>query len=449
MICRDLAHWARGESWDKLTPAVQEKMRLLLIDTLGCAVAGRDHPAAQKSARVAAGSFAGPPQATGLTSGAALTVFGAMLDSGAAIRALDLNDIYWGRASGGHPSDIFAAGLAIAEQQNASIGELLCAVAAGYELYIRIADVLQFRPIFDHTTATCMGAAMIAGCLRKLDEDAFAHGLAMAFASSPRLSILRRGHVSEVKAPAPAMAQVSGVLAMDLGAGGVTGPVDGIDGEFGVSVMFRPGTSVASLKPEEPSARVLDVAIKRYPCIGTGQSTVASAIALREKLSGRLDRVKSFHVRVADDDVARGQTGEVYRDPDNRETADHSLWSLFSMALVEGRLTPQMFAARRWKDADARAVVAKTTMAADLPGEESGRLSAAARAMLDDGTVVEVATDYTPGHPKNPLSVAGVEGKFREAVVPILGASKVEAALGAWRAATSATPVRTFLRNFF
>lgn len=449
MICRDLARWARTETWEGLAPAVQEKLRLLLIDTLGCAIAGREHPAAQKSARVAASSFAGPAQATGLTSGAALTVFGAMLDSGAAIRALDLNDIYWGRASGGHPSDIFAAGFAIAEEQGASIGGMLCAVAAGYELYIRIADVLQFRPIFDHTTATCMGAAMIAGCLRKLDEEAFAHGLAMAFASSPRLSVLRRGHVSEVKAPAPAMAQVSGVLAMDLGAGGVSGPVDGIDGEFGISVMFRPGASVASLFPTGPSSRVLDVAIKRYPCIGTGQSTVASAIALRNKLEGRLEQVKAFHLRVADDDVARGQTGEVYRDPDNRETADHSLWSLFSMALAEGRLTPQMFAARRWKDADARAIVAKTTMTADLPGEEQGRLSAAARATLDDGTVVEVATDYTPGHPKNPLGVAGVESKFREAVEPVMGAAKVDAALAAWRAATPTTPVRSFLRSFF
>jgi len=448
MQCDDLASWARAQSWARLSTDVQTKLRFLLLDTLGCAIAGRDHPATIKSARAAATSLGGPPAATGLASGTALPVLGAILDSGAAIRALDLNDIYWGRASGGHPSDMFAAALAIAEERDASVGEMLGAVAVGYELYIRLADAMDFRRHFDHTTATCMAAAVIAGTLRRLDEAAFANGLAIAFASAPRLSVLRRGPVSEVKAPAPALAQISGVLAMDLAATGLTGPVAGMDGEFGVRVVLQPDAEIASLVAAAPPTRVLEVAIKRYPCIGTGQTTVASAVALHDKLKGRVDRIRSVHLRVQDDAVARSQTGPDYRRPKNRETADHSLWALFAMALLDGKLTPAQFAAERWKADDAEALLAKTTMAADLASAERGRLAAQAMAILDDGTKVAAEVDYAPGHPKNPLGENGVIAKVREAMEPVIGAARAEAAIAAWRAADAHMPVRELLRPF-
>ena len=448
MLCEGLARWAKAQSWGLLAPDVQAKLRLLLIDTLGCAIAGRDHPAAVKSARAAKAALGGPGCATGLASGAALPVLGAILDSGAAIRALDLNDIYWGRASGGHPSDMFATALAVAEECDSSLGEMLSAVAIGYELYIRMADAMDLRRHFDHTTVTCMGAALIAGTLRGLDDAQLANGLAIAFASAPRLLVLRRGPVSEVKAPAPALAQISGVLAMDLAGTGLTGPVSGMDGDYGLRVLIRPEADLASLVPTAAPVRMLEVSIKRYPCIGTGQTTVATAVAVHDKLGGRTDRIRTLHLRVQDDDVARSQIGPDYRNPENRETADHSFWALLAMALLDGKLTPAQFASERWKRDDAEALLARTTMAADLASTERGRLAAQVIATLDDGTMVDVETPYAPGHPKNPLSIAGVEHKFRECAEPVLGAACARAALDAWRAADAATPLRALLKKF-
>ena len=450
MFCEDFSKWALAQSWSKMAPDAQTKIHQIALDTLGCAIAGRDHPAAIKSAKVAASTFAGPAAATGLTGGAKLPIMGAMLDSGAAIRALDLNDIYWGRASGGHPSDIFAAAFAIGEAANASYFDVLTSVAVGYELFIRLADALDPKKMYDHTTGSCMGAAVIAGYLKKLDSARMGHGLATAFVSSPRLGVLRRGRVSELKAPAPAMAEISGVLAMDLAEATVTGPMEGVESVHGVSIMFHQGTTVASLLPKTGDPlRLVEVSIKRYPCIGTGQTTVATSVALNQKLGGRTDHIRKLHLRVQDDDVARNQIGEAYRHADTRETADHSLWALFGMSLLDGRLAPAQFAKQRWKDAEVEALLAKTTMAADLKSDEQGRLAAAATATLDDGSVVEVDTPYAPGHARNPLDEAGVVLKFHECADPVLGKAKADAIVSAWKNADAKTSMRDIIALCF
>lgn len=451
MLCEKFAEWAIAQKWDRLSSDAQTMARRLMIDTLGCAIAGRSVPAAIKSAAVASSSLGGPGVATGLASGAKLPALGAMLDSGAAIRALDLNDIYWGRASGGHPSDIFAAAFAVAEAKNASIGEMLTAVAVGYEMFIRLADSLDFKRHYDHTTAACMGAAAIAGYLKKLDVARFANGLAIAFASSPRMSILRRGAVSEVKAPAPALAEISGVLGIDLAEATLTGPVKAVDvADYGIPIMFHKGMGVEGLIPTMGGRlRILDVAIKRYPCIGTGQSTAATGAALYAKIGGRIDRIRKVHLRTQDDDVSRSQIGADFRHPDTREWADHSFWALFGMALTDGKLLPAQFAAARWMDKDVQDLLNKTTMAADLTVNEPGRLSANATATLDDGSVVEVDTPYAPGHPKNPLDEAGVLVKFHECADPVLGKSKADAIVAAWQKADANMPVRDLVALCF
>jgi 2-methylcitrate dehydratase len=450
MFCEDFSKWALGQKWSGLAPEAQTKIGLIALDTLGCAIAGRDHPAAIKSAKVAQQSLGGPSAATGLTGGAKLPILGAILDSGAAIRALDLNDIYWGRASGGHPSDIFAAAFAIGEAVNASYFDVLTSVAAGYEMFIRLADAMDFRKLYDHTTASCMGAAVIAGYLKKLDSERMGHGLAIAFTSSPRLGVLRRGRVSELKAPAPALAEISGVLAMDLAEATVTGPMEGVESPDGAAIMFHQGTTIAALLPKPGDAlRLLEVAIKRYPCIGTGQTTVATGVALHHKLGGRTDHVRKLHLRVQDDQVARNQIGEAYRHADTRETADHSLWALFGMSLFDGRLSPAQFAAQRWKDTEVEALLTKTTIAADLKSDEPGRLSAAATATLADGSTVEIDTPYAPGHAKNPLDEAGVVVKFHECADPVLGKAKADAIVSAWRKADTKTSIRELIALSF
>jgi 2-methylcitrate dehydratase len=449
MILQRFVTWARRQKWELLEPEVQSHAMHLLFDTIGCAIAGRSHTAARKSAEAAA-RLLGGCAAIGLGTGSRLTELGAILDTGAAIRALDLNDIYWGRSSGGHPSDIFATAFAMAEAADTSLEEMLTAIVVGYELYIRFIDALDFRKHFDHTTAGCMGAAAIAGCLRKLDADQFADGLAIAFASSPCLIAFRRGHVTEAKAPAPALAQISGVLAMELAQAGLSGPVEGIEADYGIPALCRDGVNLGSLVPEDGAKpRILDVAIKRYPCIGTAQTTVATAVALHRKISGRIDRIKAIHLNVQDDDVCREQIGPAYRHPVNRETADHSFWAILGMSLADGGLSPTQLAAGRWRDADIQDLLSKTSMTATLSVDEPGRLSARAAVRLDDDSMLELEVPYAPGHPRNPLSAGEFWRKFHECVDPVLGDAKADFFEAVSAQAPQHMAVRSLIRKCF
>jgi 2-methylcitrate dehydratase len=412
-----------------LTPAVARAARVLLLDSAACAVAALGHEAVSKAGVAAQALFAGNA-ARGLGNGAWLGVAGAVLDSGAAIRALDFNDFYWGPGIGGHPSDLVALALAVGEGHGRSLGEVLQAVVVGYEVYLRLLDLLAPDGLYDHTSAMTLAGAALAGRLLRLDEAAMTHALAMAAVRGPAWLALRYGEISEAKAVAPAAAALSGLVAAQLAAAGMTGPVAAACGPRGLQALVRPGAELASLaewrdvlgddangRPQ----RMLRVGIKRYPCIGTAQAAVAAAVDLSGQVASNGRRIERVDVRLSDLDLVRHQTSDVYRRPARRETADHSFFSLLAMALADGDLTPAQFAARRWADADVRALSDRLHFTCDLPGAADGVFAARLVATLDDGRRLDAALDHPPGHPQRPLDDAGIAAKFRGCVRGRLG----------------------------
>ena len=411
-FCARLARWTLAQRWQDLSADAQERARHLLLDTIGCALGGRGHPAVSQSVSIAETVFDGRAIATGLGSGMRRSLLGAILDSGAAIRALDLNDFYWGPGLGGHPSDIFATGFAIAEETDSTIADLLNAVAAGYEFYTRLMDLMRAGDppwAWDHTCACAPSAAIIAGLLLKLDEKQLAEALAISLARAPVFSALRAGKISSVKAAAPALGQIDGVLAVRLAQAGMTGPKEAVAGARGLEAIIVPGADIARILPPEcAESRLLDITIKRFPCMGTGQAATATAVELRRCLNGEIDRIASIDMEVSDSGIVRRQTADIYRRPDRRETADHSFYAIFGMALADGKLEAAQFAAGRWMQPDVVSIVERLTLRPTLPGEAEGLFPARAHVTLLDGSKLTVDMPYAPGHRLNPIGEAGV-----------------------------------------
>lgn len=403
---------------------VGQRARTLMLDSLGCAVAARDHPAVRKTAAAAANLSPGDV-ATGLGSGQRLGLLGAVLDSGAAIRALDFNDFYWGPGIGGHPSDLYAVAFALAEATDVSLRSMLEAVIAGYEVYLRLLDMLPGDGPFDHTTAMTMAGAALAGRLFRLDSTAMAHALAMAAVRGPALSAIRYGEICEAKAVAPAVAGISGLISAQLAAAGIGGPVASACGRFGIGVVVAPGADLRSLAaPAGFGTKIIDVTVKRFPCIGTAQTAVAAALDISRQVAQTGQRVERVDVRLADDGIVIHQTTQPYRRPTQRETADHSFFSLMALALVDGEVTPKQFAERRFFDPDIHAMSDRLFFECDLPGAGEGLLAARALATLSDGRQIAVAVDYAPGHCRNPLDHAGIADKFRSCAQAALGVAR-------------------------
>ncbi len=445
-ICERLAEWSARVEWRGISTPARDMARRLFLDTLGCAIGAREHPAVHQAATVAR-VLGGGPVALGLGSGTRAGVPAAILDSGAAIRALDLNDFYWGPGLGGHPSDIFAVALAVAEETGATVGDMLAAIVAGYEVYTRMTDLFPAGPTpwpWDHTTACALSTALICGRLYGLDQAQQAEALAIAAARAPAFSALRAGRISSVKAAVPAMAQMDAWLATRLAMAGMTGPRgDAITGPRGLSAVTGPDADLGHLVPAggEPE-RVLAITIKRFPCMGTGQAATAAALELHRRLGGRTDRIRALTLRIADAGITRRQTADVYRRPDRRETADHSFYALFAMAALDGRLTAGQFAAARWRDPEAVAIIDGMTLVPDLPGEEEGIFAAHVTATLAEGAPVVVDMPYAPGHPRNPLDDAETARKFRECAEPAVGAEQAGRIIAACGPQSDAAPVR-------
>jgi 2-methylcitrate dehydratase len=443
LLLSRLASHVAALSRSTLSEPVMSQARFLLLDTIGCALAGRSHPAVAKSASAAGRLFRGA-EARGLGTGRRYGVLGALLDSGTAIRALDLNDFYWGPGVGGHPSDLFAAVLAVAEWQDADLGAALAAAVCGYEVYLRLVDLLPGDGAWDHTTAMTLGASAVTACLLGQDAAQMADTFSLAAVRGPALAAMRYGQISEAKASAPASAAISGVIAAELAAAGIGGPGTSLEGPRGLGALCRPGASLESLaSPDNFGRRILDVGIKRYPCIGTAQAAVAAAIELRAKLAGRQPR--EIHFRLADDGITRHQTTDAYRRPDRRETADHSFYSLIALGLADGELTAHQFESGRFREPDVHALADKLRFTCDLPGARTARLPAQATATLADGSVVSADVEFAPGHPRNPLDAQGVAAKFGTCVRGVMEPEAARNVVHACLEARPDTPVRRIL----
>ena len=111
------------------SPAVMRQAQLLLLDTIGCGIAGAREEVARSIADVALRDggkpecvLVGRPEKTG--------VLNAVLVNGVAIRVLDLND-YLIRESkgepetGGHPSDLIPVALAVGAARKCSGAAIL------------------------------------------------------------------------------------------------------------------------------------------------------------------------------------------------------------------------------------------------------------------------------------------------------------------------------------
>ena len=388
--CREVAAWSCGLSWDGLPTAVRTRAVDLLLDTVGCALAARGHPAVVQAAN-AADLFGAAGGCTGLGGSRNVSALAAILESGAAIRALDYNDFYWGAGFGGHPSDLFASALAIAEAADASVGRMLCAVVAGYEVYCRLLDQMEAALPFDHTAACAMASAVMAGLVADMGQVRLADAIAIAAVRAPVLSGLRYGRISSTKAVAPALAQIDGVIAARLAAEGFTGPVEAVDTSNGLAAILRDDGQTARLAPRpHEGMRILDVAVKRYPCIGTAQAAVSGAADVHRRLAGNVAGVRRISVRLTGNHTVRHQVGDVYRRPDRRETADHSFYAVIAMALADGDLSASQFEAERWRQADVVDLIDRMDLAADLPGAEEGRFAASMAVTCADGRSIEV-----------------------------------------------------------
>ena len=164
-ISEHLAHWAVTVRDKPLAPDVRRQAKLALLDYLGVTLGGLEIPASVTIRQMALAQ-AGAREATLIGCRQRLPALQAALVNGTAGHALDMDDGH--RLAAGHPGvTVIPAALAAAEFAGSSGEEVLTAIAAGYEVFVRVASAINPSHLNRgfHTTGTIgpLGAAMASG----------------------------------------------------------------------------------------------------------------------------------------------------------------------------------------------------------------------------------------------------------------------------------------------
>jgi len=419
-VVRQLADWIGSFTASPLPPSTVERARALLLDALACALyASSDDKSASAIRTVTQLSGAGTCTIIGtqLRTGLPLAAFA----NGVLIRTLDLNDTYTGPRQIGHPSDNIGAALAAAEIADRSGLDLLRALRMGYEIYGRVLDLSDPDSPWDHVTVSGIVTAAMIGYLIRLSPVRLAHAIALAASHSATLGEVRVGHVSAAKSIANSVVVQTAALMTLLAAEGVTGPGEAIEGARGYARLIMDGADFAQFfTAGHDTDRLMAVGLKQYPCFALGQGPISAAIELQKRLPAHTEIAK-LKIAVANTGAARLRLSDTLgRVPSSQEAADHSVYFLVAVALLDGRFGLDQLTGGRWQDADVRALIERMEATIDPTLKPPTSLPCRLQATLTNGETIVIERNVTPGMPAMPLSWNEVTEKFRRCAAGVI-----------------------------
>ena len=438
-LVEQLSAYAAALRYEDLPAAVVHQAKRLIIDTVGCALGG----AASEPARIAreiAGGITSTHPATVIFSGQRSSAELATFANGVMIRFLDFNDGYTSRGESGHPSDSIAAALTLAERMRRSGRDLIAATVLAYEVFCRICDEVDLKPLgFDHVTIGGMASTAAVAKLLGLEERAIAQAFNLGIAPNVALYQTRIGSVSMWKGCAYANASRNAVFAATLAQRGMTGPApifEGVGGYF--KAVTRTAFGLGALGGREHPYKILECSIKRFPLGQFSQTVVEAALAVRGKI-GSPEEIAAIRIETVSAAV-RLMAGDPEKwTPATRETADHSMPYTVAVALIHGTVEDHHFDEVYLRDPRILALAQRIEV--EVSEEANRRMP---EAMLCRFTLVTHAgashtavVEYHRGHWKNPMSDAEVEGKFRALACRVLRPEQADRLLAAlWQTET-------------
>ncbi len=419
-----MARFVSEASWEQLSPAVRETLKVRVLDSLGCALGALDSQVL-RAMRSEIDVMGGNPLTT-LIGGGRTAPDRAALHNSAAVRYLDFNDTFMAPGESCHPSDNLGAVLAAVEFAAGSGRDLLVALAVAYHVQCRLSEAAPVRIHgFDHTTQGAYAAA--AGAARGLGLDAAqtANAIAISGTAYNALRVTRTGALSNWKGLAYPNTAFGAVHAAFLARAGITGPAEVFEGNKG----FR--ETIAGPFHIDWAAEGLDAVMrtstKRYNAEFHSQAALEAVLELRtaERIEPAAIRRVSLDVfQVAFDIIGGGEEGDK-RVVRTKEEADHSLPYMVAVALIDGQVLPAQYRPQRILRADVQDLLRRIDvrpaddLSARFPQEHACRV----RIELEDGRVFTRAKSDFEGFYTRPAGWAEVEAKFRRLAEPVAGAA--------------------------
>jgi 2-methylcitrate dehydratase len=429
-IAENVGAYASSLKYEALPKEVVHQAKRMIVDTLGCALGGYDSEPG-RIARDMADMVTSKRPATVLFSGQQTSPDLAAFANGVMARYRDYNDGYIGLEAG-HPSDNIPALITAAEVGNASGRDLITGTVIAYEMFCRMCDTLNFKPMgIDHVTIGGMSAVLGAARLMGLDQQQITEALNLTVAANVALYQTRIGNVSMWKGCAYANASRNALFAVQLAQRGMSGPSPIFEGRGGYFLaVTRQPFELAPFGGNGVPFKIMECLNKRYPLGQYAQSVVQAALEARERV-GNADNIAEVHIQTLETAVLMMAGDPDKWRPHNRETADHSMPYTAGLALKYGSIEHEQFDDPYLRDPELLDLVSriKCTVSEEANGREPEAMLCDLEVVLKNGRREQIRVEYHRGHAKNPMSDAELEEKFRSLAGDLLPKARIDALL--------------------
>ena len=286
----------------------------------------------------------------GLVPGRRMSPEWAAWANGVAVRELDYHDTFLA-AEYSHPGDNIPPILAVAQHlataRGLTGGDLVRGIATGYEIQIDLVKAISLHAHkIDHVAHLGPSAAAGIGSLLGLDEEIIFQAVGQALHTTTATRQSRKGEISSWKSHAPAFAGKMAVEAVDRALRGQTSPTPIYEGEDGVIAWLLDGPGhtydVSLPKPGSAKRAILDSYTKEHSAEYQAQAWIDLARRLHRSYPELTDGSNIASVVIHTSHHTHYVIGSGANDPQkydptaSRETLDHSIPYIFTVALQDG-----------------------------------------------------------------------------------------------------------------
>lgn len=429
---RDLARFASAIQFSDLPKEVIERIKLSVLDHIGCALYGATLPWTQKVAALAMAEGA-KPAASLFGMGKKTSVALAALVNGTSGHAFELDDI--------HKESIIHIGslappvaFGFAEAAGGASGrDVITAMVAGYEIGARVGNAatmgLFFRGFHPQGTSGVFAASAAAARMLNLDAEQFQHALGMSGSQAGGLMAAQEGAM--VKRFHSGRAAQSGVYSALLAQQGFTGITDVLEAAYGGYL------SVYSDTPN--AARLTDGLGKEWETLNVGYKPHASVTSIHTALDGLAEIMRENKLTAAD--IVKVETGlspmtHVHCAWEYKAqgvtAAQMNLYYGLAVTALDGMAFTEQYRASRLHDPAIFDFITRITATVDAEIEKMGapfRHAARVRVTAKGGRVIEKFLHHRRGSPENPLKPEDIEYKFRHVVSGCLSKPTIDKAV--------------------
>jgi 2-methylcitrate dehydratase PrpD len=411
-----LAAFAHGLRRDDIGAAAARHAAALILDAVGCALAGWQAEETSLVLRAARG-LGGQGGASIIGGSAPASLAAAVVANAYLTTAVTACDVYLPAHCHLTP-EVVPAALAIAEAEHASGPALLTAVTAGLEVasrLLRAVDYTEFRGRGWHSPGVIgpVGAAVAAGLLLGLGEDELRS--AMSLAVSQAAGTFAAWPTTAVKFH-QARGALAGVIAATLAAQGFQAgpePFEAPDG--GLFASYAPGDASAALAGLGRDWELEQISVRLWPGAAAVQALLTALLGTGRRLPGAAE-LTGMEIRVPP------ATYQAHRDVVHPAGTFEALLSFHYVAaatIAHGRFGIDLAGAARRDDPQIATLIDRRIRLLPDPAVPRGGVHVTLRRHGGGAVVIrEQAAAGTPGRAATP---AQLRGKFLAGAAPRIG----------------------------